>query len=200
MHIAWAIRRIPTGQATLAYWVGQRAIRWLIERKLLIICNLDHMQSRYPIKEKAKLVLPIAVEFKLYTDDAEVGASKRTAISPKAKRSEPTIEERLGVLVVPLRALSDDIEARLRGYGMLSVKKWSKEHTDHSSALVVLVQPESLGQDEWKRYTNELRATKAVDLVMVDEAHMVLDGTNDFRPALRTIGSQTDGLAPRDYG
>ncbi|KAF4507742.1 hypothetical protein G6O67_004208 [Ophiocordyceps sinensis] len=55
--------------------------------------------------------------------------------------------------------------------------------------------PESLNKEGWRVYAEELKAKRVVDLVVVDEAHLMLDG--QFRAAMADIGRNTEDLAPR---
>jgi superfamily II DNA helicase RecQ len=83
------------------------------------------------------------------------------------------------VLVVPLLSLKSNLRDRCRKAGIECVE-WSSEHP-HEWAQVVIVVPEVAVSAPFESFLNRQRAMGRLDRVVVDEAHLVLESTNNWR-------------------
>jgi superfamily II DNA or RNA helicase len=90
------------------------------------------------------------------------------------------------VVVVPIRALADDIAERCRGLG-ISCRKWA-ELPPPSDESIVIVQPETVATKTFQHFLNRLVLAQRLDRVVVDECHVVLNDSATFRPELRELG------------
>lgn len=111
------------------------------------------------------------------------------------------------VVVVPLLALQADIQRRCEAAG-IDVSVWRSAEANRMTPIV-LVTPESAVTNGFATFVNQLRALQRLDRVAVDECHMLLDSTAEFRPKLQELGQMlgevgvqkvflTATLAPRD--
>ncbi|KAK7419683.1 hypothetical protein QQZ08_010770 [Neonectria magnoliae] len=95
----------------------------------------------------------------------------------------PTWSSRtMTVVVLPLRALAEDACRRLARYDIDAIV-WSDDRPPLARSSVILIRPESLTAQAWLAYAAILKQKRVVDLVVIDEAHMVLDRRNNFRPS-----------------
>ena len=90
------------------------------------------------------------------------------------------------VVVVPLVALQTNLVERCSKKGILSLV-WSSRRP-HDTATLLFVTPESALTKAFAGLLNRLAAARQLDRIVVDEVHVVLDGTKDFRPKLRELG------------
>ncbi|KAK7986869.1 Bloom syndrome protein-like protein [Apiospora saccharicola] len=95
---------------------------------------------------------------------------------------------RTTIVVVPLVALQEDLQGRCTKLGITS---WIYSYEGMQHAQVVLVTPESAGTKTFHEYVRRLVSFRLLDRVVLDEAHMVLDGSYQFRPDLQKIGRTT---------
>lgn len=100
------------------------------------------------------------------------------------------------VVVPPLRALAADIKQRLEPYN-ISAQIWTEEFSHEMVSNVIIVQPESIASGTWETFADKLKDRRVVDLVVIDEAHLILNKNPEFRPAINEIGSNTKSLSPR---
>ena len=89
-------------------------------------------------------------------------------------------------MVVPLVALRADMQRRLEEKG-IDVHVWSGRGGNRA-ASIVLVTPESAVTKGFGEFVNRLRGWQQLDRIVVDECHMVLDSTEEFRPKMRELG------------
>lgn len=97
------------------------------------------------------------------------------------------------VVITPLTALRTDLDARCRKAGIAS-QVWLS-HKNNQAASVIFVTPESAVSKGFRDFVARLEARQALDRVVVDECHVVLEGTRSFRPKLREVGA-----AVREFG
>jgi hypothetical protein len=113
------------------------------------------------------------------------------------------------VVVVPLTALESDLERRCREARIPAAIWSSREPVQMAS--IVLVTPESVITKGFRGFINRLLARQRLDRVVIDECHVILDSSADFRPKLLELGRTiadwgvqlvmlTATLAPRDEG
>ena len=118
--------------------------------------------------------------------------------------------EGVTVVVVPLTALESDLERRCCE-ARIPAAVWSSGEPAARAASVVLVTPESVVTKGFRGFINRLVARQRLDRVVVDECHVILDSSADFRPKLLELGRTiadwgvqlvmlTATLAPRDEG
>lgn len=55
-------------------------------------------------------------------------------------------------------------------------------------ASIVLVTPESAITPEYYSFLNRLRIVRRLDCIVIDECHVMLPGSADFRPAMWRLG------------
>ncbi|KAF6783210.1 hypothetical protein CSOJ01_15923, partial [Colletotrichum sojae] len=95
--------------------------------------------------------------------------------------------EGVTVVVTPLVALRTDMHARCSRAGITS-HVW-QSHKANQAASIVFVTPESAVTKGFRDFVSRLEARQALDRVVVDECHVVLEGTRAFRPQLRELGA-----------
>ncbi|KAF6815376.1 DNA helicase [Colletotrichum musicola] len=90
------------------------------------------------------------------------------------------------VVVTPLVALWTDMHARCVKAGITS-HVWQSQK-NNQAASIVFVTLESAVTKGFRDFVARLEARQALDRVVVDECHVVLEGTRTFRPQLRELG------------
>jgi hypothetical protein len=70
--------------------------------------------------------------------------------------------------------------------GILCAKWDSRRLLD--AAAVVLVTPELAVGEEFATFLNQLRATRQLDRIVIDECHIVLNRRYDFRKDMQKLG------------
>ena len=91
------------------------------------------------------------------------------------------------VVVVLLMALEGDLERRCREARIPAAVRSSGEAAVRA-ASVVLVTPESVVTKGFQGFINHLVAQQRLDRVVIDECHVILDSSADFRPKLLELG------------
>jgi hypothetical protein len=89
------------------------------------------------------------------------------------------------VVVVPFIALQQDIERRCQEAG-IRCQVWDPFRP--CDAALILVTPEAFGSGEFSHFLNILLDQHALDRIVLDECHTILDSSYDFRPQLMGIG------------
>ncbi|KUI64437.1 hypothetical protein VM1G_11234 [Cytospora mali] len=100
------------------------------------------------------------------------------------------------ILIEPTRALQDDMSRRLEEAN-INAYNWRPTLTDRSDKLevtkVVVVTPESFEGRAFQNTVNHWNARQEIDLVILDEAHEVLN--SEFRDTYNRIGEVMHGTA-----
>lgn len=193
-----------TGPASITSSISNTPEQW----SALQVKRLDRV-SQLAVKEDALQTLTrhsgmtirphqratIQAMFKKETDVISVaatgsGKSEIWMLVTKLNASGVTI------VVPPLRALAADIKQRLERYN-IDARIWTDEFSHEMVSNVIIVQPESIASEKWKTFADKLKGRRAVDLVVIDEAHLILSKNPDFRPSIDAIGHNTKSLSPR---
>lgn len=90
------------------------------------------------------------------------------------------------IVVVPLIALRKDMKRRCESFNIPCVE-WDS-YLPSEKATIVLVTPEAAVSDGFSTYINELKATRQLDRIFIDECHVILNKDNRFRPKLQELG------------
>jgi superfamily II DNA helicase RecQ len=90
------------------------------------------------------------------------------------------------VVMVPLVALQDDLQQRCKAAGINSIVWSSRDPT--RTASIILVTPESLVSKGFREALERLSSRQVLDRIVIDECHIVLDSTKEFRPKMQQIG------------
>lgn len=90
------------------------------------------------------------------------------------------------VVVIPLIALRQDFQRRCQQLN-ISYAVWERRRPP-DEASIVLVTPESAITPEFHSFLNRLRIVRRLDRIVIDECHVMLPGSADFRPAMRRLG------------
>lgn len=113
------------------------------------------------------------------------------------------------IVVVPLVALREDLHGRCAESSIES-HVW-RSGGSNRAATMVFVTPESAVTKGFRDFVNRLQARQALDRVVVDECHVLLDSSREYRPKLQELGPAlrewgvqtvflTATLAPQDEG
>jgi len=94
------------------------------------------------------------------------------------------------VVIVPLCSLREDLKDRCDGAG-ISCAEWNGERPPHW-ASVVLVTPESAVTKAFSRFIDEKRTMRRLDRIVVDECHVVLDSSRQWRPQILQLTEMTE--------
>ncbi|KDN59860.1 hypothetical protein CSUB01_11029 [Colletotrichum sublineola] len=101
--------------------------------------------------------------------------------------------EGVTIVVTPLVSLRGDLHVRCTEAG-ISSSVWSSRKVPKAAAIV-FVTPESVVSKGFHDFVLRLQARQALDRIVIDECHVVLEGSATFRPKLREIGA-----AVREFG
>ena len=112
------------------------------------------------------------------------------------------------IVVVPMTSLRADMKRRCDEL-RIECTEWDSRRPPEKASLV-LVTPESVPKKGFHGFLNRLRGMHRLERIVIDECHMVLDSSDEFRPkllALRevmTIGCQvvmlTATMPPTEEG
>ncbi|KAJ9129553.1 DEAD-like helicases superfamily protein, partial [Pleurostoma richardsiae] len=90
------------------------------------------------------------------------------------------------IVVVPMVALRTDLLWRCRT-SQIDAEIWRSDRPVRA-ASVVLITPESVATKGFRNFVNGLTVRQQLDRIVVDECHLVLDGSSDYRPGLLKLG------------
>jgi superfamily II DNA helicase RecQ len=90
------------------------------------------------------------------------------------------------IVIVPLVALRDDLRSRCKELGIASII-WQRDR-GNPPATIVFVTPETAVTKGFRDWVNGVVATGQLDRVVVDECHVLLDGSEEFRNDLTRLG------------
>ncbi|KAF9882584.1 hypothetical protein FE257_006232, partial [Aspergillus nanangensis] len=90
------------------------------------------------------------------------------------------------VVVVPLIALRQDMQQRCQQLG-ISCTVWESRRPP-DAASIILVTPESAITPDFHSFLNRLQMTQRLDRIVIDECHVILQGSSTFRPAMQRLG------------
>lgn len=93
------------------------------------------------------------------------------------------------IVIVPLVALQEDMHSECIKHG-IEASIWDSKTGVHQGSRVILVVSESVFTAAFQHFIQRLQNQFAIDRVVVDECHTMLDGTDIFRPKLREIGQE----------
>jgi hypothetical protein len=90
------------------------------------------------------------------------------------------------VVIVPLLALLDDLQARCQELRIAS-HIWTSE-SPYESSSIVFTTPEAAQTALFQAFLNQQIYSGRLDRIFIDEAHQVIEGNKDFRPKLAELG------------
>ena len=112
----------------------------------------------------------------------------------------------VSIVVVPLNSLREDLKVRCDRAG-IKCAEWKGDRPAYW-ASIILVTPESAVTKAFHRFMDEKKMMRQLDRVVIDECHVVLDSTENWRPDILKLiemtgkGTQlvylTATLAPKD--
>ena len=94
------------------------------------------------------------------------------------------------IVVVPLNSLREDLQQRCTKAG-ISCTEWNGKRPSYWSRIV-LVTPESAVTKAFGRFIDEKKMMRQLDRIVVDECHVVLDSTREWRPQIRQLIEMTE--------
>lgn len=94
------------------------------------------------------------------------------------------------VVVAPLNALRDNLQDRCDQLG-IPCAKWGGRRPPYW-ARIVLATPESTFTKAFGRFINEKRMLHQLDRIVIDERHVLLESTEDWRPDLFKMTEMTE--------
>lgn len=94
--------------------------------------------------------------------------------------------EGVTIVVVPLVALQGNMKERCEKMRIRAIE-WESDRP-HETAQLVFVTPESAMTKRFQTYVDHLCHFNRLDRIVVDEAHTILEGSQNFRPKLRQLG------------
>lgn len=89
------------------------------------------------------------------------------------------------VVVVPLIALRQDMVRRCQSLG-ISYLEW-RPNRPETRASIVLVVPETAGHSDFRTFLNRLKALQRLDRIVIDEAHLLIQESQSYRPAIAKL-------------
>lgn len=92
------------------------------------------------------------------------------------------------IVVVPLVALQEDMQRECINAG-IATDIWDSADPN-PKGTIILVSPETIFSKTFQRFLQWMQNQYILDRVVVDECHTILDGSNQFRPALRDMGGE----------
>jgi len=94
------------------------------------------------------------------------------------------------VVIVPLIALREDMQARCERMGIVCVA-WQPQRPP-DDAQIVLVTPESAVGGDFRTFINRMKAVQKLDRIVIDECHVVLNEQRSFRRHLQELGQMME--------
>jgi superfamily II DNA helicase RecQ len=94
------------------------------------------------------------------------------------------------IVVAPLNALQDDLQDRCDELG-IPCAKWDGRRPPYW-ASIVLVTPESAVTKAFGRFMDEKRMLHQLDRIVIDECHVLLESTKDWRPDILKMTEMTE--------
>jgi RecQ family ATP-dependent DNA helicase len=91
------------------------------------------------------------------------------------------------VVITPLVSLQDHMVERCQQMG-ISCVKWDPRQS-HSASQIVIVTPESAVSKTFGTFLDRKEGLCELERIVFDEAHSVLDSTDEFRPKIRWLGN-----------
>ncbi|KAF5528622.1 ATP-dependent DNA helicase Q5 [Colletotrichum aenigma] len=88
--------------------------------------------------------------------------------------------------MTPLVALQIDLYRRYVKVG-ITLHVW-QSRKNNQAASIIFITPESAVTKGFRDFIAQLEGRQALDRVVVDECHVVLKGSQSFRPQLRELG------------
>ena len=89
----------------------------------------------------------------------------------------------LSVLIIPLISLRTDLLSRAKKLG-IKAKIWDPITSSSSDIRLLLITPESVFTSTFSDYLHRQIYQKRLDRIYIDECHIILDSTPDYRPKL----------------
>jgi superfamily II DNA helicase RecQ len=93
------------------------------------------------------------------------------------------------IVIVPLVSLQEDIRGECMKHGV-EAGIWNSKTGVHQGSRIILVITEAVFTAAFQHFIQRLQNQFAIDRVVVDECHTILDGIDTFRPALRDVGRE----------
>jgi superfamily II DNA helicase RecQ len=93
------------------------------------------------------------------------------------------------IVIVPLVSLQEDIHGECIKHG-IEASIWNSKTGVHQGSRIILVITEAVFTAAFQHFIQRLQNQFAMDRVVVDECHTILDGSDTFRPALRDVGRE----------
>ncbi|PNP44455.1 hypothetical protein TGAMA5MH_03801 [Trichoderma gamsii] len=93
------------------------------------------------------------------------------------------------IVIVPLVALQEDMHSECIKHG-IEASIWNSKTGVHQGSRIILVVTEAVFTAAFQHFIQRLQNQFAIDRVVVDECHTMLDGSDTFRPALRDVGRE----------
>jgi len=90
------------------------------------------------------------------------------------------------VVVTPLVSLQNHMVQKCQGMG-ISCVKWDSRQA-HTASQIVFVTPESAVSKTFGSFMDHKQGLGELDRIVFDEAHCVLDSSDEFRPKMRQLG------------
>ena len=93
--------------------------------------------------------------------------------------------EGVSIVIVPLNSLREDLKQRCDKAG-ISCAEWDGKKPSYW-ASIMLVTPESAVTKAFSRFIDEKLMMRQLNRIVVDECHVVLDSTAEWRPQVRPV-------------
>lgn len=93
------------------------------------------------------------------------------------------------IVIVPLVALQEDMHSECIKHG-IEASMWNSKTGVHQGSRVILVVTEAVFTAAFQHFIQRLQNQFAIDRVVVDECHTMLDGSDEFRSELRDVGQE----------
>ncbi|KAJ7271343.1 P-loop containing nucleoside triphosphate hydrolase protein, partial [Mycena haematopus] len=117
----------------------------------------------------------------------------------------------VGIVISPTKGLSENMISELSGHGVQGLACTSETLTEARKSgrnlmaeisecrgPIICIDPEHLMEKQWERITDSDVFRTNIAFVCVDEAHLIDEWGDEFRPSFRHIGTFTRGRSPVD--